>query len=56
MKTMEPNQFNELISLRLSSKELSQYNQSAQDLKLSRSEMVRTAVSSYLQKQNPIVN
>jgi len=53
---MEPKQFNEFISLRLSSKELSQYNQSAQDLNLSRSEMVRNAVSSYLSKQNPIVS
>jgi|GEM_PF-2037254 len=56
MKTMEPNQFNELISLRLSSKELSHYNQSAQSLNITRSEMVRNAVSSYLSKQNPIVS
>ena len=51
---------NELASarftLRLPSSELVRCAQSAQSLNITRSEMIRRAVASYLQKQNPIVS
>jgi len=45
-----------VLTLKVSNSDLARYTQSAKNMDVNRSEMIRRAVSSYLLNQNPIAN